>query len=287
MDETDGSGYCMYCGVKIDAADTDAEYLDPQSAELVDIVINGAEDSETPCPPELEEAVDALMSGDIVAADCFLADALTGTDKEKDRYLKDVMAEYVVRKIFRTVYEGETYDGWLSIIGRTLVVDDDPGTSEHLLIESVFDGLCQSLTVISTPGDCSNMARSLFALLNEYVQVALGPRGIGAMLDEYIAQCDVLLDLIGQMEPDDTTDAEEIGKLRDIANRMADITDEAVSGVSDEVLDRIEERRTREIIPFEFLDCVNMFGRSCAETDADDMIEWFKVYIQDYLNLGE
>ena len=286
MDETDGSGHCMYCGVRIDAADTDAECLDPQSAELIDLVINGTGDVPESYPPQIEKAVGLLMENDVRGACQAFSEALEGQDPETAGQLKDSMAECAIRWVFRTVYEGGVYDGGLSLIAPLLTVEDEPSTDVAPLISSVFDGLCQSLTVISTPGDCVNMAKSLFSLVVEYMNVE--PRLVeeGEMLDEFIGQCDVLLDLIEQAEPDDGTYAAEIAGLRNTVDLFAEAMYGIVSALPEGAIDGIDEKLNAEGPTSLMSDAASFIVSAMTANNPDDLVRGFEGCIRMRLNSG-
>ncbi len=229
MDETDGFGHCMYCGVGIDASETDAECLDPQSAELVDVVINGTGDVPESYPPQIEEAVALLKEDDIDGSCRAFSEALAGQDADTVVQLKDSMAECAIRWVFRTVYEGKPYNGGLARMAGLLTVENEPSTEVVPMIESVFDGLCKSLTVIESPSDCVNMAKSLSVLLAEYMCANPRPSDVGDMLEEYVEQCDVLLDLLDQMEPEDPGYAKDVKRMRRTSERFDEAMYSAVS----------------------------------------------------------
>lgn len=229
MDEMDGTGYCMYCGSRIDASGTDAEYLDPQSESLVGMVVEGASGQDLsgePWYPSMAGSVELLMSGRIDEAAASFADALRGAEGDADA-MKDAMAEALARWVLRTVFDGGVYEGGANRIAPLLVIDGQGDTHPPVLIEGLFDAICQSLNMIESPAHAESMAASLLHLLCDYLEAEPSLENQEVLMEGFVSQCEVLEDLTSQAD-ENAPETEAIEVMREAAEILLN----SVRGVS-------------------------------------------------------
>lgn len=229
MDETDGIGYCMYCGARIDAAGTDAEYLDPQSESLVEMVVEGATETDfsgEPWYPSMAESVELLMSGRPEEAAASFSDAI-GDAGDDANAMKDAMAETLARWVLRTVFDGKVYEGGVNKMAPLLVIEGQGDTHPPVLIEGLFDAICQSLNMIESPAHAESMAASLLHLLCDYLEAEPSLENQEVLMDGFVSQCEVLEDLTSQADES----ASEIGSI-EMMREAAEILLSSVKGVS-------------------------------------------------------
>ena len=244
MDETEGLGYCMYCGLNIDASEVeDAEYLDSESAELLDIVVNGAgavSHENEPWYPLVEESVGLLMEGRTGEAGASFSEALEGCDDDAARAMKDAMAEYIAQWILRTVYEGRAYEGGLMDIAPCLVIPGDTESIPSILVDAISEAVSNSVRMVNSPSDAEAMAKTLLNLLCDYFSAEPSISDQSLMVDRFIADAEVFADLADQFDEGDPDAAvKDIGMMISAAGILADIIDERVCDVLEEFLEEL------------------------------------------------
>lgn len=242
MDETEGLGYCMYCGLKIDASEVeDAEYLDSESAELLDIVVNGAgavSHENEPWYPLVEESVGLLMEGRTGEAGASFSEALEGCDDDVARAMKDAMAEYIAQWILRTVYEGNAYEGGLMDIAPCLVIPGDTDSIPSILIEAISEAVSSSVRMVNSPSDAEAMAKTLLNLLCDYFAAEPAISNQALMVDRFIADAEVFADLADQFDEGDPDAAvKDIKRMISAADILGGIIDARMTGVPEASLD--------------------------------------------------
>lgn len=245
MDETEGIGYCMYCGLKIDASGVEgAEYLDSESAELLDIVINGAEATShenEPWYPPMAESVQLLMDGRAHEAGDSFAEALDGCDVSSAASMKDAMAEYLAQWILRTVYEGKAYDRGLMDVAPYLVIPGDNESIPSILIEAISEAVSNSVRMIDSPSEARAMALTELHLLCDYFETEPSITNQASMVDSFVSDAEVFADLADQFdegEPDAVV--RDIGRMIGAAKILGDAISESISGMPDASLDALE-----------------------------------------------
>lgn len=245
MDETEGLGYCMYCGLKIDASGVeDAEYLDNESAELLDIVINGAaatSHEKEPWYPLMEESIGLLMEGRTEEAGRSFSKALEGTDAETAGAMKDAMAEYIAQWILRTVYEGNAYDSGLMDIAPCLIIPGDTDSIPSILIEAISDAVSNSVRMVNSPAEAKAMAQTILHLLCDYFAAEPSISNQSSMVSHFMENAEVFADLADQFdegEPDAAV--EDIEKMIAAAKILDDTISEKISGMPSASLDALE-----------------------------------------------
>lgn len=247
MDETEGLGYCMYCGLKIDASGVeDAEYLDNESAELLDIVINGAaaaSHENEPWYPLMEESVGLLMEGRTEEAGRSFSKALDGTDAETAGAMKDAMAEYIAQWILRTVYEGRAYDRGLMDVAPCLTIPGDNESVPSILIEAISEAVSNSVRMVNSPAEARAMALTLLHLLCDYFEAEPSISNQSLMIDRFVSDAEVFADLADQFD-----DGEPDAAVKDVERMIAaaEILEKAISektaGMPSASLEAVEKR---------------------------------------------
>lgn len=245
MDETDGLGYCMYCGLRIDASGVEgAEYLDCESAELLDIVVNGAESAShenEPWYPPMAESVQLLMEGRTREAGDSFAEALDGCDDRSAASMKDAMAEYLAQWILRTVYEGSAYDRGLMDVAPRLIIPGDSESIPSILIEAISEAVSNSVRMVDSPSEAKAMALTELHLLCDYFETEPSIANQASMVDRFVADAEVFADLADQFDeggPD--VAVKDIERMIEAAKTLGDAISESISGIPQTSLNALE-----------------------------------------------
>lgn len=290
MDETDGKGYCMYCGLQIDAGRTDAEYLDPQSCELLDVVINGDGNGheDEPWFPAMKGSVDLLMEGRVEEAAMGFASALEGQDAQTVTAMKDAMAEFVAQWVLRTVFEGRPYKGGMMAVAPMLEVEGEMDTSPAILIETIFEAICNSVNIIGCPEDALNMTESLFSLLREYLTTEPSMTNQALLLDEFVKQSEVFSEVADQVSDGRADEQREaIARMRSAAECLQSAMTEEIPRQPHERLEDLEGYWAGKGIGIIGKDAAgilgSMSGRDVSEEDALACREYVGLYMHPVL----
>lgn len=200
MDETDGRGFCMYCGKAIEAENTDAEFLDPQSESLVEIIIGGGDSCGREGRPWfglMADSIDKLMAGDHEGAAASFSEAVSGQDDEVRMSMKDAMAEAVAQWILRTVYDGGSYHGGIMSVAPLLEVEGIADTVPSVLIETIMEALYNSKSMVQSADDAYNMLESAYILMSEYFTTEPALTNQAIVVDEFIREAGEFSEAVG------------------------------------------------------------------------------------------
>ena len=279
MDEIDGTGYCMYCGARIDASATDAEYLDPQSESLMEMVVHGPETQDHSGEPwyaPMSGSVDLLMSGHPDEAAASFARALSESSPENRDRMKDAMAESLARWVLRTVFDGGVYGSGVACIAPLLVIEGQGDTHPPVLIESLFDAVCQSLNMLESPDHAESMAESLLHLLCDYMSTEPSLSNQEILIDEFVTQCSVLEDLIEQND-EEAPQIDSIEKMGSAASillgSMRGISSEQTEGRMEELASLWEVKGIAGISG----KACSVLTRVCDGSFEDDEASWKRI----------